>query len=736
VLPFLLIFISLFAIIHPIKSQEKTWTNFSANQLWNDPLNWSPVGVPSATDSVLTTYSDFLTIPASHVASIKYFKLLGNLTIETGAVLNITNGHFNSNGDVLNQGTININNSPTYGLKHSSFQSNSRPIINEGSIFIDNSADAGLWIRYDQTFTNKAGAVVEITNSGEAGIELLGTLSNQGIIRTRTSAIDLGLLMEDPESSFVNLNCSEANFKDKLVISDGLLNNFGLLRETSAAESQVSPGLIINYEIIEGLNYSIFVFDINNLGLWIKDYDEQILEGEPTEIFIGGAPISANVSDVFLEKELINNAGTYDKINNIWIPNANAVGNSTFFVEYTQDNGACSDIIKFNTQSTIESINFWKGGTGNWQFGVNWNYGSVPTPSDRVAIYGETDDVTIPLGYEAFAKDLLVKGKLTTNILSKLTIDNPSVDRGLVVLEGEVVNNGTLDFKNTKTGAYLSDGVLTNNGQINCSGHNVCIDLTRLSGLDGSTLINNGSIYSDTARAIQSFRSTINNYATITAELDGEGLAVEGDTIFNYGTLNIKGAGVLQSTGIDSYLNNKPSGIVNISRLDIGFYCSGANEGEINIDSCATGVLTPASDFFNLDGGVFNIAQCLEGIDISFTEFFNQPGGQVFLKKNEVGINMPSSSELYNKGYIQIDSTLTYGIYNQGNIFNELSARIIIDNTNINGIYLDGSNADIYCRDQSQILIRRSTGSDLLLEDGNLWIEDIGEVKIGADPEE
>ncbi len=724
------------SLSNPAYGLEREWTNVLGNNLWDEPLNWIPFGVPTSIDTVNTDYGDVLIIPSSHVASIKYLKLLGNLTIEVNAVLNITDGHFNCNGDLLNQGTININNSPTFGLKHSSFQSNSRPITNEGSIFIDNSADAGLWIRYDQTFTNKVGGLIEITNSGEASIELLGTFSNEGIIRARTSTIDQGLLMEDAESSFVNLNCAETNIRDKITISDGVYNNFGLLRQAYNGLNEIESDLLINYEVIEDIFASIEASDLINNGVWIKHYDNQVLEGEPTSIF-DGFPLADRLgTEIFLEKELTSSAGSYDYSTNTWIPNGNAVGESAFFVEYTQDNGNCSDIIQFNIESAVEGINFWKGGIGSWQFGVNWNYGTVPTASDRVAIYGATDEVSIPFNYQAFAGDLILKGKLTTNTLSKLTIENPSVDRGLEMIQGELVNNGTLDFKNTKTAAYLSDGVMTNNGQINCSGHNVCIDLTRLFGLDGSTLINNGTIYSDTARAIQSFRSTINNYGSITAELDGEGLAVEGDTIFNYGTLNIKGIGVLESTGIDSYLNNMPSGVVNVSRFEIGFYCSGANEGQINIDSCSTGNLTPASDFFNKDGGVFNISHCLEGIDISFTEFYNEPGGQVFLKRNELGINMPSSAELYNEGLIEIDSTLTYGIYCQGNIYNELTARIIVDNSLIDGFYLVGSNADVYCRDESRFSIRRSMQDDIILQDGIIWLEDNAELKIGADPED
>jgi hypothetical protein len=72
---------------------NRTWTGGASNTDWSDPLNWSPNGVPVATDSVLVPVAAFMpTLTADAVAS--------RFTLASGATLNLASFNLDAGGNV------------------------------------------------------------------------------------------------------------------------------------------------------------------------------------------------------------------------------------------------------------------------------------------------------------------------------------------------------------------------------------------------------------------------------------------------------------------------------------------------------------------------------------------------------------------------------------------------------------------------------------------------------------
>ncbi len=703
----------LFSGLNPAFSLDRVWTNVIGDNLWSEPSNWIPIGTPQSGDSVNTTYGDVLIIPANYSASIKYLKLLGNLTIEENATLTFNDGQFNCNGPTVNKGTIYINDSPTIGLIHSSFQSNSRPFTNEGSIFIENSAEEGLWIRFDQTFTNATGALIEISNSADANIELQGVFSNRGTLIAKQSTSNIALLMEHEESSLINLECAKVSLKDEIIASDGLISNFAFFQQNFDGVNDIEDDLFINYVALEDRFGSFEDADVSNLGVWVSPFEDPVMEGEPTAIFKNAFPLDVEISNVYLERDLLTAAGTYDDETNLWVPSGAAAGNTSFYIEIHDVDGSCSDTLRFDLLTGVEEVNYWLGGSGSWQFGFNWSKASVPSPSDKVGIFNDEDEVNIPTSYFATAKNIVLKGKLTIGLLATLKVDPPQNEIAVDIKEGELLNRGKLELLGAATGVDSEKSLITNHNNISCEGTGTCIALRSIIN-DGSLFINNGVVDSDSSVMISSTKSLTKNYGSINSTVTSYAVAISGDTIYNEGDINLKGFSNQSGIGIDGLLINAQAGELNISKFDIGFFGKGENEGNIFIDSCEIGLSTNVGGFANM--GEMNIRQCQEGIKCNSAQFINEDGSELYLRKNQTGINITLIGDFYNTGLVDIDSTFTNGIHCIGDFFIQLDGRVKINNSLNHGFFMSTINADLFMFDNARLSIENSSWDHINLE--------------------
>lgn len=150
-----------------LSAQTKTWIGGIGN--WNVSSNWSPAGIPGASDIVLITSGD-VSVPGSYTAYSK------SVEVNFGAKLRVLSGaELQSNG------------SANDGIR---VYANNTEIINDGIVRVGNTtsiATRGLVLTLGGKFTNNSGALLEINRvSSENGIEIRDVntkLTNSGTIK-------------------------------------------------------------------------------------------------------------------------------------------------------------------------------------------------------------------------------------------------------------------------------------------------------------------------------------------------------------------------------------------------------------------------------------------------------------------------------------------------------------------------------------------------------------------------
>ena len=114
-------------------------------------------------------------------------------------------------------------------------------------------------------------------------------------------------------------------------------------------------------------------------------------------------------------------------------------------------------IVQICQASTSESslmTNSWVGGaSGDWDVPANWSLGHVPLNSEDIAI-GNGATVTIPVGYSAVARTVLVSflGSLTINTGATLELTSSSAGLDRLENRGILTNDGNIIVENLQSG--------------------------------------------------------------------------------------------------------------------------------------------------------------------------------------------------------------------------------------------------------------------------------------------
>ncbi|SOE21059.1 ELWxxDGT repeat-containing protein [Spirosomataceae bacterium TFI 002] len=150
-----------------------TWTG-AKNTTWNDACNWSPNGIPTATNDVVipSGTANSPTIAASTAANAK------SVHVQTGAIFNIAS-----------TGSLTINNSRDFSGISSAIY-NQGTVENSGSLVLGNSASVGFYgLQNLNIFNNNAGGELKIDNSYLSGLyNRSGTFTNTGTINIGANA--------------------------------------------------------------------------------------------------------------------------------------------------------------------------------------------------------------------------------------------------------------------------------------------------------------------------------------------------------------------------------------------------------------------------------------------------------------------------------------------------------------------------------------------------------------------
>lgn len=675
---------------------ERVWTNANNNELWNDPLNWNPIGTPMAADSVNTGYTDMLRIPSGYHASVKHVRILGELVIEENASLSINDGYLFSVGDIDNHGVINVTNSPRQGIYHTTQTTSGQLFRNYGEIFIDNAAWQGIEIRNGETFQVRPAGEITIENSGFESLKIGGVFQNFGLVRARTSGIETGLLIEASNGSVINYACARMVIADKITLQDGQVTNFGFFRQNYEDDNAIDI-VISNIGVFEDLGGSLDFSDISDDGTWAAPISQgPFYEGRPKEVFGKGSSANYTYSNVFLEDDLQTNAGSYNGSTNLWRPNSNAVGDSIFFMEVTNTSASCKDTIRFETAAPIEAFNYWVGPTpGIWNFGINWSAGSVPTASERVGIFESDAVVNINFAGTANAQEIILQGTLNINSSGTLVVGGGY--EGINIDEGSLNNNGVLEISNTVFGIYAVNSSVSNQGTLSCSTSDYCISVSKTN--NGSAdFTNSGSLSSVGGRLILGDDTPIINSGSLTAQnVPANSNAIASSSLENSGTILLEGLTISNNTGYRGFITNLPTGTLTVDGFQTGAIIRGTNAGSMEVSNCTTGI----------------------SID---DDFGNLAAGQILIEDIEVGI-YNQFDIMRNRGMININNASSTGLLLLNDFENLGSGQFFISNSGNIGILLSSTNADLITKSNSDLRVDNSTNQGIKVDGGEILLQ-------------
>ena len=160
---------------------QKTWDGSSSSD-WNTAANWTPSGVPTASDGVTITTDGFDPVINGSTAALAKSVLIqenASLTVQSGGALTIngsTSRGLTNDGTLTNHGTINIDDTVDEGLRCNGPDGG---LLNTGEINIGQNGSSGInyWgIRLSgaQPFVNDGGTI-KVDNTASTGINVTET---------------------------------------------------------------------------------------------------------------------------------------------------------------------------------------------------------------------------------------------------------------------------------------------------------------------------------------------------------------------------------------------------------------------------------------------------------------------------------------------------------------------------------------------------------------------------------
>ncbi|MFY7912130.1 MAG: hypothetical protein ACOVO2_21375, partial [Emticicia sp.] len=246
------------------QAPNKTWTAGAGTSDWNTATNWSPSGVPTATDIVQINvtaglYPEITTTDAIVKALIVSSNTSLNITLNSQ--LTISNGvvTVNFRYAVINNGTIN----------------------NNGKLLISGGTDVGVGIENQGIIKNNTGAELTIGSVSSFGISLNNTsalLENSGQILLKENTCNSTYYIRVNGGRFNNTSCGIIKSLSTCAIkteTGATFNNAGLLIVSNPPPSSNSliSTITSNTGIIQDLNGGGFSFQqpstsaINALGV-------------------------------------------------------------------------------------------------------------------------------------------------------------------------------------------------------------------------------------------------------------------------------------------------------------------------------------------------------------------------------------------------------------------------------------------------------------------------------------
>ena len=229
---------------------DKCWNLAGPDNLWSNPDNWCPIGVPSLGQSVDLGSNAIVDYDMTSV-------VISKLNLRTNTKLNINAG-------------ANLEIDGATGIAHSSLLFNfGGEITNEGSLVVKNASAVGIFLLRNPmaTFNNFGEVLVQNTaqsTPGTFGIEVNGT--NSEWINYQDSSIEIqnamgGGIVLTQNALFQNLDGASIDISNSDIygllvtnnskfdnFSSAILNIFNMVSTATLLETTVGSELLLEYD--------------------------------------------------------------------------------------------------------------------------------------------------------------------------------------------------------------------------------------------------------------------------------------------------------------------------------------------------------------------------------------------------------------------------------------------------------------------------------------------------------
>ncbi|MES2518978.1 MAG: choice-of-anchor D domain-containing protein, partial [Bacteroidota bacterium] len=350
-----------------------TW-NGSVSTEWRNPCNWTPNGVPTATNSVSipnVTNAPVISTGTNAVALNVLMQTNANLTVNNGSTLTVVNNSvtFNlaGNATLNNYGTISITKS-SLSLQNSITLGISGTVNNYGSMTVDGNANFGLY--YSGTFNNKTGATLTAQGSTAVWVVNGGKIINEPNATINATGTTNGITFDGRNANSSNsgtINCSKIEILNATELTN---QTCGIIKTTGNLDISGSS-ILTNYGYTEiGAELGRYGAVINNIG--VLKYNalggtsatfnnntnsSLIVNNSPTPIFTYGGTYNGVINGIYKEAAATNLAGNFT-IPNTFAPDVSLpTGVQTLYAKITPSGNTCSYIVPFTFNNVFPEIN-------------------------------------------------------------------------------------------------------------------------------------------------------------------------------------------------------------------------------------------------------------------------------------------------------------------------------------------------------------------------------------------
>ena len=360
-------------------TENMTWTG-SVSTDWNTPCNWSPYGVPTATNRLtipnVANKPVILTGTTATCLSIG-IAAASSLTINNGGTLTVlptddrgTAIFINSKGTLTNNGTLSC--TATLFIDMIALP-DSTTFNNNGTATFSTTATDILLGGPNTRLNNSATGIINIQNGSGirtlTGAARIGTvITNQGTINYSGSVIGIQL---NPNYTFNNSGTIHITRGTGLYNEGGILNNLAcgkifISNTTDGLVNSVAGGLVTNAGLIVTHNFTNTNGTFNNtsvtnrlptVGIVTNTGNGAVSVRHNTyPIFAYGGTFNGTINGIFTDSLATVSAGTFTAPFNFTPLATLPRGVQTLYVKITPSGGACTYIVPFSYNTLTSSV--------------------------------------------------------------------------------------------------------------------------------------------------------------------------------------------------------------------------------------------------------------------------------------------------------------------------------------------------------------------------------------------